>query len=146
MTEIRFLTSPQLFFVCVRATDNEREKTSLAHPHANLSSLLLSETKLSHSDKVKIGGTPSMATMEVLSAEQCWTIYGSYMGVWPHDPMHSCPSVLLTYFIEFIKGQLNRSSDLLEELMNKNITHFKSHSTLIVSISESLIINLIIIN
>ncbi len=41
------------------------------HTHTqntNLSSLLLSETKLSHSDKVTIGGTPSMATMEVSSS------------------------------------------------------------------------------
>lgn len=46
---------------------------SKRNPHhtntrTNLSFLLLSETKLSHSDKIVIGGTPAMATMEVLSS------------------------------------------------------------------------------
>lgn len=46
--------------------------------HTNLSFLLLSETKLSHSDKIVIGGTPAMATMEVLSSFiQSWTVYAS---------------------------------------------------------------------
>lgn len=46
--------------------------------HSNLSSLLLSETKLTHSDKIVIGGTPAMATMEVLSSPvQSSTVYAT---------------------------------------------------------------------
>ncbi len=89
------------------------------HIHTNLSSPLLSETKLSSSDKVVIGGTPSMATMEVLCSlcimlNSICLLSGSYMGnfmtIKPLRQLHCRPSVLLkspqSAFVEVIPGQL----------------------------------------